>query len=402
MSINCEECGKLYHIPPDKIEKIRSLGNKFKCKECGHIIILKDTDGEEELSDKGNITEVSLNMEDVSEELNVSQDISKSSETSVERNSGDDQKSEKKKLIELSGLKFKGFGLRGKMLILFLIIPLMLMSGLGFFSQQQMEILTGEINKNSIKVVKSLAEENIAAKVRSVALQCRIFLYSHPEILKEDFNYSPDFKRIVVQNIGETGSTFLGELPDTKNMSWKIWAHMNPMFVGKDFITEASSSLGSYKDKFWQIIEQVVDGKEPKGYYSWQEDNKKITEKFIVCSKIEGTSYVVACTTNVNEFTHSIKIMEDVVKRKTINTRNINLLILVGALVIMGLTISIYAYKLTKNINYLTDAADRISVGELDAEIKVTSKDEIGNLADAISRMQDSLRFSMERLRRRR
>jgi HAMP domain-containing protein len=37
----------------------------------------------------------------------------------------------------------------------------------------------------------------------------------------------------------------------------------------------------------------------------------------------------------------------------------------------------------------------------LDTEIKVTSKDEIGELAEAIARMQDSLRLSLDRLRRR-
>jgi HAMP domain-containing protein len=35
-------------------------------------------------------------------------------------------------------------------------------------------------------------------------------------------------------------------------------------------------------------------------------------------------------------------------------------------------------------------------------EVKTTSKDEIGELAEAISRMQDSIRLSIERLRRRR
>jgi len=50
----------------------------------------------------------------------------------------------------------------------------------------------------------------------------------------------------------------------------------------------------------------------------------------------------------------------------------------------------------------LTDAANRISVGELGVEIENKSKDEIGELAEAITRMQDSIRLSIERLRRRR
>jgi methyl-accepting chemotaxis protein len=53
-------------------------------------------------------------------------------------------------------------------------------------------------------------------------------------------------------------------------------------------------------------------------------------------------------------------------------------------------------------IRKLTDAANRISVGDLDVEISNTSKDEIGDLASAIMRMQDSIRLSISRLTRRR
>lgn len=53
-------------------------------------------------------------------------------------------------------------------------------------------------------------------------------------------------------------------------------------------------------------------------------------------------------------------------------------------------------------IRKLTDAANRISVGDLDVEISTKSKDEIGDLAAAIVRMQDSIRLSISRLTRRR
>ncbi len=52
-------------------------------------------------------------------------------------------------------------------------------------------------------------------------------------------------------------------------------------------------------------------------------------------------------------------------------------------------------------IRKLTEVAERISVGDMGAEIKIRSRDEIGNLAEAILRMQDSLRLAIERLRRR-
>ena len=60
------------------------------------------------------------------------------------------------------------------------------------------------------------------------------------------------------------------------------------------------------------------------------------------------------------------------------------------------------ARTLTNPIVHLTQVADRISLGELDMEIGLNRKDEIGELAEALSRMQASLQATMERLRARR
>ena len=78
-------------------------------------------------------------------------------------------------------------------------------------------------------------------------------------------------------------------------------------------------------------------------------------------------------------------------------------LILLGATFVAVVLIALLASRAIVNpIRILTDAANRISVGELGVEIKSKSKDEIGDLAEAITRMQDSIRLSIERLRRRR
>jgi methyl-accepting chemotaxis protein len=76
---------------------------------------------------------------------------------------------------------------------------------------------------------------------------------------------------------------------------------------------------------------------------------------------------------------------------------------LFGATIVVVLLVAMVAGRaITRPINQLTDVAERISLGELDAEIRVKSKDEIGDLAGAIQRMADSIRLSIERLRRRR
>jgi C4-dicarboxylate-specific signal transduction histidine kinase len=74
-------------------------------------------------------------------------------------------------------------------------------------------------------------------------------------------------------------------------------------------------------------------------------------------------------------------------------------LILIGVILIASYFV---AAGFTNPINRLTQVADRISLGELDAQVEVDRKDEIGELAEAISRMQASLQAAIERLRARR
>ena len=79
------------------------------------------------------------------------------------------------------------------------------------------------------------------------------------------------------------------------------------------------------------------------------------------------------------------------------------------ALALLGCTIAVViifswlmARAITTPIRKLTDAAERMSLGELNVRIDIKSKDEIGLLAQAVGRMQTSLRLAMNRLRRRR
>jgi methyl-accepting chemotaxis protein len=77
---------------------------------------------------------------------------------------------------------------------------------------------------------------------------------------------------------------------------------------------------------------------------------------------------------------------------------------LLGATLIMGMLMALlFAWLFTKPIRDLTSSADRISMGEqMPLDASANRKDEIGDLAKAITRMQESIRISMERLRRHR
>jgi methyl-accepting chemotaxis protein len=61
---------------------------------------------------------------------------------------------------------------------------------------------------------------------------------------------------------------------------------------------------------------------------------------------------------------------------------------------------SLYSRTIVKPVIYLTDVADRISLGDLDTKIEIHSNDEVGMLAESFDRMQESLKAAIERLRR--
>jgi methyl-accepting chemotaxis protein len=72
-------------------------------------------------------------------------------------------------------------------------------------------------------------------------------------------------------------------------------------------------------------------------------------------------------------------------------------------LMILGMVIALVlvTLKITRPIKYLADMAEKISLGDFDSPIKVDSRNEIGELADAIERMRESLKAAIDRLRKR-
>ena len=77
-------------------------------------------------------------------------------------------------------------------------------------------------------------------------------------------------------------------------------------------------------------------------------------------------------------------------------------ILLIATIVLVSLVAFFSARAIVNPIKKLTDIAERMSLGDMNIQINVPSKDEIGMLAQAIKRMQTSLRLAMERLRRKR
>jgi predicted Zn finger-like uncharacterized protein len=404
MIVICEECGKKYRIDPTRIKGKRA---KFKCKSCGHIVAVIRPEGEGpeetiEMSRDSLMGTKSL-VEKKAPETHepASEQASPGAPATTPTSPEPIQEDQKpKKKPKPAPTKSGRMGLRLKMILLFFLIPLVLMTAAGALYLRQLDALSRLITTESSKMVSQFAERAIEESAGSVAAQIQLYLESHGNYKKEKLDSNSDFKKVAVQKVGKTGYTAFYELPG-KDGIWRTWAHPNSKIIGID-MSRLQKPLGRNFPGFWRVYTGVQSGKESKGYYTWQDKDGTFRDKFMVCTPVKGTPFIVAATTYMDEFTEDVKRLEGRANRLTEDTKRIVFVILGGALILVVFVVSLYGHILTGRIKSLTAMAERISVGDLDAEISIRSKDELGSLAEAIGRMQESIRISIERLRKRR
>ena len=386
MIVICEECGKKYRLD---LSKIKGSAARFKCRVCTHMIMV---------SKPQSVVSPAIAVKELPAAEKVAETAEKQAPAEGPEIALDRSATERERVRPAR--KAGVFNLRTKMLLLFLFVPLVFMIGASLLYLWQIEQMSALLTKESTKIVNQMAEDKIADLSTAVAIQCRLYLLAHPELKKEDFMNDMGFKTLAVQKVGLTGYTALYEMPDSRNI-WRTWAHVNPKIVSIDMST-LKKPLGRNFPGFWKIFTGVKGGNRSQGYYTWQDKDGKFRDKFMVCTPVAGTPYVVAATTYLDEFTGPIKLMESRAEILTEKTRLITFAILGGTLLLIGIIVFIYGHRLTGKIKSLTDVAERISIGDLGIEVEAKSRDEIGELAEAISRMQESIRLSIERLRRRR
>ena len=296
-------------------------------------------------------------------------------------------------------------GLRGKMAVLFLAVPLVLMTVAGIFYVWQLNRMVSIVKHTSTDMVTRISGELMAQYSRQAAIQVRRYLADHQFVKKEDFNEKEhEFKLLAVQKVGLTGFTCLYALPDAGNV-WRMWAHVDPDLVGVDLAAEMKKVLGAGFDDYWKIVSAVATGKSARGSYSWTDKDGNLHENFMVCTPVEGLEggqYAVMVVTPIVEFTRDVKRLETRTENVVASTRWAILIFLFITILAIGGIVAYYGAVITGKLKALTDAADRISTGEMETQITVKSDDEIGDLANAIIRMQESIRLSIDRLKRRR
>ncbi len=271
------------------------------------------------------------------------------------------------------------------------------MTSIKDIGSESLKELTTTAQKESKSSLNRLGEKIIKEKAIDVAAQIEIFIKTHPKMKKDDLSRDPWLKAIAVQKVGETGYT---AVHDNQGINY---FHANPKIVGTD-LHDLSKPLPA----FWKILEASL--KEPaSGYYDWKDADGRIRPKFMYLAPVKDTDLIVAATTYIDEFSRPAKAMEG--KMKQIEGTyledyqgRIKIFYLVTLCVIIVLLVRIYFYarSVIHPIRYLSEVADKISMGELDTPIQMKGKGEVGVLAESIERMQISVKAAIERLQKRR
>jgi nitrogen fixation/metabolism regulation signal transduction histidine kinase len=307
-----------------------------------------------------------------------------------------------------------GIGLLPKLLlgvIIPIIVAFLIIWALIFFSvdykgfkytslkdigSQSLRELSASALKESKSSLNKLGESIIREKAIDVANQTEIFIKARPKVKREDLLKDPELKAIAVQKVGETGYT---AIHDNKGINY---FHVNPQIVGTDL-----HDLAGKLPAFWKILEASLIGP-ASGYYDWKDADGKMRPKYMYLAPVKGTDLIVAATTYIDEFSRPEKAIEERIRpieRRYLQEYEMKiqifyLVILIAILIMIGV-IYYYSRSVIRPILYLSEVADKISMGELDTPVQVKGKGEVRVLAESIERMQTSVKAAIERLQKR-
>ena len=309
----------------------------------------------------------------------------------------------RKRMDKLELQKKMMIGIFVSILVAFLIIGCVLFVSVGPFvsiralgSNSLKELGSASVSE-SIASLNKLGEQIIQAKAESVAKQIEIYLESHPGLSGASLISDPRLREIAVQRVGETGYTAVHNNKAVNHF------HVNPQIVGLQLHT-----LANKLPEFIKVLDAGLH-RPAGGYYDWKDVDGKVRPKYMFSVPVEDSNLVVSATTYIDEFGKpaaailgKVGEMQD---RYATMYRNRFLFFFIIVLVDLGVLLCIiYAYSsaVVRPIRHLSEAADQISMGDLDVTVNVEGKGEIARLAQSIERMRTSVKTAMERLENRR
>lgn len=451
MIVICEECGKKYKIDPAKIKGELA---RFKCKACSHIItvnkqesVTKPEPTPEPVIEEPMAAEAALPREKIDTRQASSSPSSEPTAPSMA-----DRVERRKK-------KRGGMGLTAKVILLMLLVSLLpgavyffisfkqtndrIISDTTRFGEQMTEVLADEVTEWIDKNVRVL---NAVAQMPGIQSMNRFEQEILLKTVQQEYPwmylvFTTDINGMnVARNDGKdlkdySDRQYVQDITSGKEITWQNLigkTSKKPALVIAVPIRKNNQTIGVMAAAMTRdaISKRIANWRQGKtGYAFLVDENGKVVahqkaafvEKQMDLSKNPLVQAAKAKKKGLVEFKDAngkdaigfaettplgwtLAIQQEKKEAFAILTKAQTFaFILMGATFVIVVIIAYIASRaIVTPIRKLTDAANRISVGELGVEIENKSKDEIGDLAEAITRMQDSIRLSIERLRRRR
>jgi len=266
-----------------------------------------------------------------------------------------------------------------------------------------------DLNRTAELHLEQLGQSIIRSKARDVAQQIAIYLESHPSVPMEHLQATPEFARIALQDVGETGYTCLYEA-GTAIMR----IHPNTKLIDRNM-----GFLADDLPSWWRIFQPTLTGVEHSGYYDWLEPDGAVRRKYMTITPVprrhRGITLMIAATTYIDEFSSPAAAMknqaheittqyQDYASNRAFQVAGGTFLFLVFALSVVYVSGRRAARRYILPIEGLANAAKELAKGEWDPSVDagmVGRNDEIGVLAREFSDMRAQLKKAFHNLEER-
>ena len=379
MIIKCDNCGKQYNIDENKIkgEKVRT-----KCLECNEIIVVNKFKPEFEL-ELVDYSSLSPNGKEGTTKLVQSSNDKLSGKQSQETKP-------KRKFFDAFKLKTK-FNIAIGALFLICVISIYFIAG----DRLQKDAEKQVFDKARLLLTTMESSRSFTSKVIKPALYKALPGRFIVEGMSSSFGARNIFERI---SKSYPQYYFKHAAPNPRNPINKASAvEMNIInkFQANPALKEWKGFTDKKGKKEYMIMKPIVAKERCMICHSTPEKApSELIERY-------GTKNGFGRKVGEVIGTLTVSVPASVVMDTASKNTLIFIVIVILFFVILTLIINfLFGRVILQPINKLSEVANKISVGELNAEIDVSGEDEIGNLAKSFERMRTSIKIAFDRIKR--
>jgi GAF domain-containing protein/HAMP domain-containing protein len=201
-------------------------------------------------------------------------------------------------------------------------------------------------------------------------------------------------------HVGETGYAFLIDrdkrlvaMPDAGYKDFGITSDTIPL---GELFDQSKIPISKGSPNFFNLLSVIAAGKTGLEAISFGGE-----ERFVAYQPIPEVGYGLVIIVPSSEMLSESLVAKEQIAQVTRNTLSQSIFLVAGILAIALLATLGIGNGLTVPLRALTRTAQEITNGDLDAEIKVQSRDEIGTLAKTMNIMTSTLKESIQSLERR-